>query len=128
MHQHARPAGEMPWVIPDVMAVTGRQTPTPMPLAALIPSSARAHLTYAVARIDPSGRVHDRVITGVAGWCSGDRLNMALTDSYVVFHPDPRGLITVTGSKAVSIPAVARHRLGIEVGDRSFSPRFPGTA
>ncbi|WP_146060499.1 AbrB/MazE/SpoVT family DNA-binding domain-containing protein [Amycolatopsis sp. CA-128772] len=118
MHQRDRLVGEMPWVIPDVMAVAGRPTPKPLPLAALIPSTLRSQLTYAVARIDRSGRMHDQVITGVAGWRSGDTLSMALTDSYAVFHPDPRGLITVTRSKAVSIPAVARHQLMIEVGDR----------
>ena len=58
------------------------------------------------------------MVTDVAGWSPGDTLGIAVTDSYIVFHPDPRGLITVTRSQAVSIPATARHRLGIETGDR----------
>ena len=72
-------------VIPSPAAVAGRPTRAPaaartLPLAVLPalshPPTLPGDVVYGLARVDRSGRVADRTVTGALGWHGGDRLTL----------------------------------------------------
>jgi len=79
-HGAAVAAGPVAPVIPQVPVRPAVGTPgrvaCPLPLAGSPPGSpaVAGHVVYGIGRIDASGRVADRVVTGVLGWHCGDRL------------------------------------------------------
>ena len=72
---------------------------------------------YGLARVDRSGRVADRTVTGALGWRGGDRLTLTAGAGVVVIRRDPSGLVTLPPRSCVPIPAVLRHRCGLLPGD-----------
>ena len=75
-------------------------------------------VVYGLGRIDRSGRVADRTITGALGWRGGDRLTLTAGAGVVVIRRDPAGLVTVPARRTcVPIPAALRHRCGLLPGD-----------
>ena len=53
--------------------------PRPLPLSRLPRLPRETSMMYGIARVDPSGRVTSRGITGAVRWRPGDRLAMTLT-------------------------------------------------
>jgi hypothetical protein len=72
---------------------------------------------YGLARVDRSGRVADRTVTGALGWRGGDRLTLTAEAGVVVIRRDPSGLVTLPPRSCVPIPATLRHRCGLLPGD-----------
>jgi len=81
---------------------------------------------YGFGRIDASGRVADRAITGVLGWREGDRLTLTAAAGVVVARRDPAGMVTMPAKPYVAIPAALRRRCGLRAGDRILLAVFPG--
>lgn len=75
-------------------------------------------VVYGFGRIDASGRIADRAVTSVLGWCQGDRLTLTADAGMVVARRDPGGMITVPARPYVVIPAALRLRCGLRPGDR----------
>lgn len=73
---------------------------------------------YGLGRIDASGRIADRAITGALGWSNGDRLTLTAEAGVVVARGDPGGMVTMPVRPYVVIPAALRRRCGLRPGDR----------
>ena len=74
-------------------------------------------MVYGLARVDRSGRVADRTVTGALGWRGGDRLTLTAEAGVVVIRRDPSGLVTLPPRSCVPIPAALRHCCGLLPGD-----------
>ena len=81
------------------------------------PAGAGRDVVYGLGRIDHSGRVADRAITGALGWRGGDRLTLTAEAGVVVTRRDPAGLVTLPPRSYVLIPAALRRRCGLRAGD-----------
>jgi hypothetical protein len=95
----------------------------PMPLAS---PPARPDVVYGFGRIDASGRVADRSITGALGWQPGDRLALAADAGVVIARRDPGGMVTMPSRPYVVIPAALRRRCGLRAGDHVLLAAVPG--
>ena len=93
-----------------------RTLPLTVPPAAARPPFGR-DVVYGLARVDRSGRVADRTVTGALGWRGGDRLTLTAEAGVVVIRRDPSGLVTLPPRSCVPIPAALRHRCGLLPGD-----------
>jgi hypothetical protein len=54
-------------------------------------------VVYGFGRMDDSGRVGDRAMTGVLGWQPGDRLTLTADAGVVFARRDPGGMVTIPG-------------------------------
>jgi len=52
-------------------------------------------VVYGTGRMDESGRVGDRGMTGVLGWQPGDRLTLTAVAGVMVARRDPAGMVTI---------------------------------
>jgi hypothetical protein len=95
----------------------------PMPLAS---PPGRPDVVYGFGRIDASGRVADRAITGALGWRPGDRLALAADAGVVIARRDQSGMVTVPSRPYIVIPAALRHRCGLRAGDHVLLAAVPG--
>jgi hypothetical protein len=98
-----------------------------MPLA--VPFSALSYsrdAVYGVGRMDASGRVADRAVTGALGWACGDRLTITASEGVVVACRDPLGMITLAARACLVIPSALRRRCGLRPGDMVLLAAFPG--
>ena len=89
-------------VIPSSTAAAGRPARAPaaarmLPLAVppVRPLALPRDVVYGLARVDRSGRVADRAVTGALGWRGGDRLTLTAEAGVVVIRRDPGGLVTM---------------------------------
>ena len=94
-----------------------RMLPLAVPPALSRPPSLGRDVVYGLARVDRSGRVADRTVTGALGWRGGDRLTLTAEAGVVVIRRDPSGLVTLPPRSCVPIPAALRHRCGLLPGD-----------
>ena len=94
-----------------------RTLPLAVPPALSRPPALGRDVVYGLARVDRSGRVADRTVTGPLGWRSGDRLTLTAEAGVVVIRRDPSGLVTLPPRSCVPIPAALRHRCGLLPGD-----------
>jgi bifunctional DNA-binding transcriptional regulator/antitoxin component of YhaV-PrlF toxin-antitoxin module len=78
-----------------------------------------------MGRVDASGRVSDRTVMRALGWQAGDRLTVTAAGGVVIAHRDPAGLLGVTGSACLTIPAALRRRCGLEPGVRVLLTAAP---
>jgi hypothetical protein len=83
-------------------------------------------VVYGFGRIDASGRVADRAITGALGWQPGDRLTLAADAGVVIARRDPGGMVTMRARPCIVIPAALRRRCGLRPGDQVLLATFPG--
>lgn len=74
--------------------------------------TATGDVRYGFGRIDASGRVADRAVTGAEG--------------VVLARRDPGGPVIMSAKPYVAIPAALRHRCGLEPGDRILLAAFLG--
>ena len=82
-------------------------------------------MVYGFGRMDESGRVGDRAMTGVLGWQPGDRLTLTASAGVVIARRDPGGMVTMPAKPYLVIPAALRHRCGLRPGDRVLLAVFP---
>ena len=54
---------------------------------------------YGLARVDRSGRVADRTVTGALGWRGGDQLTLTAEAGMVVIRRDSSGLVTIISQR-----------------------------
>jgi bifunctional DNA-binding transcriptional regulator/antitoxin component of YhaV-PrlF toxin-antitoxin module len=107
-HGRAVPARRLPLAVaPEVPAVSGG-------------------VVYGTGRIDESGRVGDRAMTGVLGWQAGDRLTFTAAAGVVIARRDPAGMVTMPGKPYLVIPAALRRRCGLRAGDHVLLAASPG--
>ena len=103
------------------------RTVTPLPLASPPEGPpAPCDLVYGVGRIDASGRVADRAITGALDWRTGDRLTLTADAGVVIVRRDPRGMVTLPARAYIVIPAALRRRCGLHAGDLVLLAAAPG--
>jgi hypothetical protein len=74
-------------------------------------------VVYGLGRIDTSGRVADRTVTGALGWRGGDRLTLTACAGVVTARRDPDGLAVLPPRHCIVIPATLRYRCGLLPGD-----------
>ena len=100
----------------------------PLPLASSRPGcpALPADVVYGIGRIDTSGRVADRAITSVLGWCTGDRLTLTAEAGVVIARRDAGGMVTLPARARISIPAPLRRRCGLHAGDPVLLAAIPG--
>lgn len=90
----------------------------PLPLAVPPPPAPLVgDAVFGVGRIDASGRVADRAVTGALGWSSGDRLTITASEGGVVARRDPHGMVTLPARACLAIPSSLRRRCGLCPGD-----------
>jgi bifunctional DNA-binding transcriptional regulator/antitoxin component of YhaV-PrlF toxin-antitoxin module len=97
----------------------------PLPLA-LLPGGGPVTAVYALGRVDDSGRIIDRAVTGALGWRGGDRLTLTAQGGMVLARRDPGGMVTLPDRPRVAIPASLRHRCGLRPGDPVLLAALPG--
>jgi hypothetical protein len=119
-------------VIPSSAAAAARPARAPaaartLPLAvpAGRPPTLPGDVVYGLARVDGSGRVADRSVTGALGWRGGDRLTLTADEGVVTARRDPSGLVTLPPRSCVPIPAALRHRCGLLPGDPVLLAAIP---
>ena len=79
-----------------------------------------------MGRIDASGRVAERAVTGALGWRGGDRLTITASDGVVVARRDPHGMVALPARACLVIPSAVRRRCGLRPGDMVLLAAFPG--
>jgi len=102
---------------PARASAAARTLPLAVPPALSRPPALGRDVVYGLARVDRSGRVADRTVTGALGWRGGDRLTLTADAGVVVIRRDPAGLVTLPPRSCVPIPATLRHRCGLLPGD-----------
>jgi bifunctional DNA-binding transcriptional regulator/antitoxin component of YhaV-PrlF toxin-antitoxin module len=83
-------------------------------------------VVYGTGRMDGSGRVGDRGMTGVLGWQPGDRLTLTVTAGVMIARRDPAGMVTMPSKPYLVIPAGLRRRCGLRPGDHVLLAASPG--
>ncbi|GLZ28063.1 hypothetical protein Lesp02_02530 [Lentzea sp. NBRC 105346] len=73
-------------------------------------------LLIGTARIDRTGRVHERAVLRALGWEPGRRLELDTIHGLIVITPDPAGRHSVDHRGAITLPAAARRMCGVELG------------
>jgi hypothetical protein len=123
-------------VIPSPAAAEGRPARAPaaarmlplaVPPALSRPPALRRDVVYGLARVDRSGRVADRTVTGALGWRGGDRLTLTAEAGVVTARRDPSGPVTVPPRPASRSPQRCGTAAGCSPETRSCSPRPPPT-
>ena len=109
-------------VIPSSAAARPARAPAaartlPLTVPPVRPPALGRDVVYGLTRVDRSGRVADRTVTGALGWRGGDRLTLTAEAGVVVIRRDPSGLVTLPPRSCVPIPAALRHRCGLLPGD-----------
>jgi bifunctional DNA-binding transcriptional regulator/antitoxin component of YhaV-PrlF toxin-antitoxin module len=89
--------------------------PAPPPVAALRSIGSNA-LLIGAARIDRSGRVHERALLHALGWGPGHRLELDSVDGLIVVASALAGRHIIDGRGGLPLPAAARRMCGIEPG------------
>jgi hypothetical protein len=97
----------------------------PMAAAPEVPA-VPGDVVYGTGRIDESGRVADRAMTGVLGWRAGDRLTFTAVAGVVTARRDPGGMVAMPAKPYLVIPAALRRRCGLRSGDHVLLVASPG--
>lgn len=96
-----------------------RRPPPPAPPPAL-PTAAPARdpdtLLIGIARLDRSGRVHERTLFAALGWSPGHELGLDTAAGGIVVASVPGGRHRIDDRGALALPAAARRMCGIEPG------------
>ena len=99
-------------------AIAGRPGSRPLPLAVSPPALPRPpEAVYGTGRIDASGKVADRAVTGALGWRASDRLTISASEGAVIARRDPHGMVTLPARSYLAIPSALRRRCGLRPGD-----------
>lgn len=106
-------------LLPDV--TTPRPTPLPAPMPSLpAPSPPRLPdpetLLLGTARLDRSGRVHERALFCALGWEPGHELEIDTVEEMIVIRSVSAGGHRIDDRRALALPAAARRMCGITIG------------
>ena len=115
-------------VIPSSAAARPARAPAaartlPLTVPPVRPPALPRDVVYGLARVDRSGRVADRTVTGALGWRGGDRLTLTAGAGVVVIRRDPSGLVTLPPRSCVPIPRRCGTAAGCSPETLSCSPR-----
>jgi hypothetical protein len=69
-----------------------------------------------MARIDRSGRLHERRLLRALGWTPGQRLALDVVHGLIVMQPTPTGPHVLDSRGALRLPTAARQMCGIDPG------------
>ena len=89
----------------------------PLPLPSLITRRA-SPTVYGLAAIDDRGRLADRAVMRALSWSAGLCLDIRETRRLLAIRPQDHGELQVTGQGHLRLPALLRHRCGLQAGDR----------
>jgi hypothetical protein len=106
-------------LLPDVHAEPSPHSPAPLPTLptpALPTSTDVDGLLVGIARIDRSGRLHERRLLHSLGWAPGQRLALDVVHGLIVVRPSSTGSHALDNRGALALPAAARHMGGIQSG------------
>jgi hypothetical protein len=104
----------------------GERTPSPLPLVGLLPALHHdTSLTYAITRLDDSGRIYDQATATALDWTPGQRLNITAHKHLLTVHADPDGLHTRSPRGCLTIPAPLRAHCGLRPGDQLLLAAAP---
>jgi hypothetical protein len=105
-------------LVPDAVEHPELVPPAPLPLLPALRriGDAGSALLVVTARMDHSGRVHERLLLRALGWQPGHRLEMDLLHGLIVVAAAPAGPHAVDPRGALRLPAALRHLCGIEPG------------
>lgn len=84
-----------------------------------------AQVQLGMARLDWSGRLHQRALLQTLGWEPGDTLDLTVIDTAILLAASPTGLHTLGPSMELTIPAAARRLCGIADGSRVLLAASP---
>jgi bifunctional DNA-binding transcriptional regulator/antitoxin component of YhaV-PrlF toxin-antitoxin module len=106
-------------LLPDVTAP--QPTPRPAPMRSLpAPSPLRRPdpetLLLGTARLDRSGRIHERTLFRALGWGPGHELAINTVDEMIVIRSVPGGRHRIDDRRALALPAAVRRMCGIAIG------------
>ncbi|RJQ84685.1 AbrB/MazE/SpoVT family DNA-binding domain-containing protein [Amycolatopsis panacis] len=103
-------------LVPDAAKPLPSPAPLPTLAAPRLPAGSGSGLLIGTARIDRTGRVHERSLFRALGWGPGRRLALETVRGLIVIAPDPGGGHAVDRRGAITLPAAARRMCGIEPG------------
>jgi hypothetical protein len=106
-------------LLPDVTAP--QPTPLPAPMPSLpAPNPPRLPdpetLLLGTARLDRSGRVHERTLFRALGWEPGHELTIDTVEDVIVISSVSGGGHRIDDRRALALPAAARRMCGIAIG------------
>ena len=119
-------------VIPSSAAARPARAPAaartlPLTVPPVRPPALGRDVVYGLARVDRSGRVADRTVTGALGWRGGDWLTLTAEAGVVVIRRDPSGLVTLPPRSCSRSPRHCGTAAGCSPETRSCSPRSPAS-
>jgi bifunctional DNA-binding transcriptional regulator/antitoxin component of YhaV-PrlF toxin-antitoxin module len=82
-------------------------------------------MLYDIGQVDASGRVRSSDIVAALGWKPHDKVELILTPSAIVLRGSPNGLLSVPKRPCIIVPAAARHRHAIGLGDHVLLAAAP---
>lgn len=99
---------------------------SPLPQATLPTLPHDGSPVYSMGRVDPAGRIFDRVLTDTLAWHPGTPVIFSTTTGLIVIRRDPAGTGAVAARSSLTIPAVLRAHCGLVRGSRALLATLPG--
>lgn len=105
-------------LLPNVHVEPPPLSPAPLPtlLSGTLPTSSTDGLLVGMARIDRSGRLHERRLLQALSWIRGQPLALDVSHGLIVVRPTPTGPHVLDHRGALHLPAATRHMCGINPG------------
>jgi hypothetical protein len=111
-------------LLPDAHTEPPPHSPAPLPTlpapalpTPTLPTSTDVDgLLVGMARIDRSGRLHERRLLHALGWTPGQRLALDVDHGLIVVQPSSTGSHALDSRGALPLPAAARRMSGIGSG------------
>jgi hypothetical protein len=105
-------------LLPDVHAEPPPHSPAPPPTlpTPTLPTSSVDGLLVGMARIDRSGRLHERQLLRALGRMPGHRLTLDVVHGLIVVQSAPAAPHVLDHRGALHLPAAARRMCGIHTG------------
>jgi hypothetical protein len=102
-------------LLPDVHAEPPPHSPAPLPTlpAPAPPTSSADDLLVGMARIDRSGRLHERRLLRALCWSPGQHLVLDVVHGLIIAQAAPTGPHVLDSRGALHLPAAARRMCGI---------------
>jgi hypothetical protein len=90
-----------------------------------LPAAEPESLVLGMARLDGSGRVHDRAILAALDWHPGRRIDITTVYDTIVVHSVSTGLHIIGARGDLTLPAAARTLSGIPANSRVVLAAIP---
>jgi bifunctional DNA-binding transcriptional regulator/antitoxin component of YhaV-PrlF toxin-antitoxin module len=82
------------------------------------PITRTADTVYGMSALDRGGRIAYRAAIEALGWTPGTRLHLEAARTHLTLRAAADGTLDVKDHRYLWLPAAARHRLGLQPGDR----------